>query len=403
MTESTTTNSTPKLNSESNTKLLIPIVITVLAVYTTIGISLGILPKFIKHELGFGNLAVGLVIGLQALATLLTRAYAGKTTDVLGSKISTTRGILLVLLAGVLYMCACSAISIPLLSLSLLLLSRIVHGIAESFLVTGILTWGIGLLGQQNSGKVMTWNGIAMYAGIAIGAPFSLWIVQFGSTLAFSSIIILAFISWTASKRLPIVAVHKGHLRTPFYKVIGKVFPQGIALAFSSIAFACIASFIALLFCQKNWDGASLGFLFFGGSYILTRVFFSSYPDRFGGFKVAMISFLIEIAGQLCIGLSTNGWIAILGCALTGIGFSLVFPSLGVLAIQKITPQMRGTALGAYAAFFDLSLGIAGPTAGLIAGWFSYQSIYFFGAFSCVIAIASLLQSERKEIQAIVN
>lgn len=403
MTESTSTNSTPKLNSESNTKLLIPIVITVLAVYTTIGISLGILPKFIKQELGFGNLAVGLVIGLQALATLLTRAYAGKTTDVLGSKISTIRGILLVLLAGVLYMCACSAISIPLLSLSLLLLSRIVHGIAESFLVTGMLTWGIGLLGQQNSGKVMTWNGIAMYAGIAIGAPFSLWIVQFGSTFAFSSILVLAFVSWTASKGLPIVPVHKGHLRTPFYKVIGKVFPQGIALAFSSIAFACIASFIALLFSQKNWNGASLGFLFFGGSYILTRVFFSSYPDRFGGFKVAMISILIEIAGQLCIGLSTNGWTAILGCALTGIGFSLVFPSLGVLAIQKITPQMRGTALGTYAAFFDLSLGIAGPTAGLIAGWFSYQSIYFFGAFSCVIAIASLLQSERKEIQAIAN
>ncbi|MDY0988268.1 MFS transporter [Flavobacterium sp. CFBP9031] len=403
MTESTTTNSTPKLNPESITKLLIPIVITVLAVYTTIGISLGILPKFIKQELGFDNLAVGLVIGLQALATLLTRAYAGKTTDVLGAKISTTRGILLVLSAGALYMCACSAVSIPLLSLSLLLLSRIVHGIAESFLVTGMLTWGIGLLGQQNSGKVMTWNGIAMYAGIAIGAPFSLWIVQFGTIVTFSSILLLAFISWIASKGLPIVPVHKGHLRTPFYKVIGKVFPQGIALAFSSIAFACIASFIALLFSQKNWNGASLGFLFFGGSYILTRVFFSSYPDRFGGFKVAMISILIEIAGQLCIGLSTNGWTAILGCTLTGIGFSLVFPSLGVLAIQKITPQMRGTALGAYAAFFDLSLGIAGPTAGLIAGWFSYQSIYFFGAFSCVIAIASLLQSERKEIQAIVN
>ncbi|GAA3741986.1 MFS transporter [Flavobacterium ginsengisoli] len=403
MTESTTTNSTPKLNPESNSKLLIPIVITVLAIYTTIGISLGILPKFIKQELGFDNLAVGLVIGIQALATLLTRAYAGKTTDVLGSKSSTTRGILLVLLAGVLYMFACSAVSVPLLSLSLLLLSRIVHGIAESFLVTGMLTWGIGLLGQQNSGKVMTWNGIAMYAGIAIGAPFSLWIVQFGTLWAFSSILVLAFISWTFSKTLPIVPVHNGHLRTPFYKVIGKVFPQGIALAFSSIAFACIASFIALLFSQKNWNGASLGFLFFGGSYILTRVFFSSYPDRFGGFKVAMISILIEMSGQLCIGLSTNSWTAILGCTLTGIGFSLVFPSLGVLAIQKITPQMRGTALGAYAAFFDLSLGIAGPTAGLIAGWLSYQSIYFFGAFSCVIAIASLLQSQRKEIQAIVN
>lgn len=388
-----------KFQSGATAKLLTPIVVTVLGIYITIGVSLGILPGLVKQELGFNNLTVGLIIGLQAFATLLTRAYAGKTTDVLGSKISAHRGILLVLLAGLFYILASAFKAYALLSLCLLIVSRIVHGIAESFLVTGMLTWGIGLLGQENSGKVMTWNGIAMYAGIAIGAPLSLWIVQSGTTLAFSSILLLALISWTAAKQLPAVPVHKGHIRTPFYTVISKVFPQGLALAFSSIAFACIASFIALLFTQKDWGGTSLGFLLFGGCYILTRVLFSSYPDRFGGFKVAIVSILIEIIGQLCIGLSPNSWIAILGCALTGIGFSLVFPALGVLAIRKVAPQMRGTALGAYAAFFDLALGIAGPIAGLIAGWFNYQSIYLFGAFSCLLAILSLLQSSKKELQ----
>ncbi|WP_166921858.1 MFS transporter [Flavobacterium poyangense] len=396
-----TNNGNYKQNFQSGatTKLLTFIVVTVLGVYITIGVSLGILPGFVKQELGFGNLTVGLIIGLQAFATLLTRAYAGKTTDVLGSKISAQRGILLVLLAGLFYILASVCKTYPLLSLGLLVASRIVHGIAESFLVTGMLTWGIGLLGQENSGKVMTWNGIAMYAGIAIGAPLSLWIVQSGTTIAFTTILLLALISWAAAKQLPAVPVHKGHIRTPFYKVISKVFPQGLALAFSSIAFACIASFIALLFTQKNWGGTSFGFLLFGGCYILTRILFSSYPDRFGGFKVAIVSILIEIIGQLCIGLSPNGWIAILGCALTGIGFSLVFPALGVLAIRKVPPQMRGTALGAYAAFFDLALGLAGPIAGLIAGWFSYQSIYLFGAFSCLLAILSLLQSSKKELQ----
>ncbi len=48
---------------------------------------------------------------------------------------------------------------------------------------------------------------------------------------------------------------------------------------------------------------------------------------------------------------------------------------------------MRGTALGAYAAFFDLALGLAGPLAGLIAGWYNYQAVYILGGISCLLAI----------------
>lgn len=377
-------------------RLLTPIVITVLAVYLTIGVSLGVLPKFIKQVLGFDDLTVGVILGIQALATLLTRAYSGKITDTLGSKTGTQRGVMLVLVAGVFYLLAGMATAIPVLALCLLALSRIIHGIAESMLVTGALTWGIGLVGQHNSGKVMTWNGIAMYAGIAIGAPFSLWLVQSGTVLAFSTIPLLSLVSWFSTKGLPVVKVDGTHVKNPFYKVIGKVSIQGLVLAFSSIAFACIASFISLLFAKKDWDGASLGFICFGGSYILTRVFFSAYPDRFGGFRVAIVSIVIEMAGQLCIGFSTTNWVAITGCMLTGTGFSLVFPSLGVLAIKKVPPQMRGTALGAYAAFFDLALGITGPAAGLIAAWFSYQAIYIFGAISCLLAVFILLIKQHK-------
>ncbi|WP_345200762.1 MFS transporter [Chryseobacterium ginsengisoli] len=379
---------------KSLTNVLTPIVISVFAVYLTMGISLGALPGFIKNDLKFGDLTVGIIMGLQSLATLLTRAYAGKITDTLGAKISKQRGVFMIFVAGLLYIFASSSVGFPLVVLGLLIISRIIHGIAESMLVTGALTWGIGLLGAQNSGKVMTWNGIAMYAGIALGAPLSLWLIdQFGIVIPFVLVIFLSVISWLSTSKLTVLEVDASHVRPPFYKIIGKVSNQGLALAFSSMGFACIASFIALLFAEKNWGDASLGFFCFGGFYILTRLFFASYPDKFGGYKVALVSFAIEIIGQLFIGFSTSGWMAIVGCALTGVGFSLVFPSLGVLAIKKVEPQMRGTALGAYSAFFDLSLGLAGPVAGLIAGWLNYQAIYIFGAISCLFAILILVKT----------
>lgn len=395
-TKSLTTSGKEIIQTEKSlTNVLYPLIFSVFAVYLTMGISLGVLPEFIKNELQFGNLAIGITIGLQSLAALLTRAYAGKITDTLGSKVSNHSGVFLILMAGLIYISSGFLVGVPILALGLLIISRIIHGIGESMVVTGALTWGIGLLGVQNSGKVMTWNGIAMYAGIALGAPLSIWLKDHsGIIFPFALITLLSIVSWLLTGKLAVVSADASHIRIPFYKVVGKVMNQGLALAFSSMGFACIASFIALLFADKNWNGASLGFLCFGGFYIGTRLLFASYPDKFGGYKVALVSFVVEIIGQLLIGLSTSGWMAIVGCALTGIGFSLVFPALGVLAIKKVHPQMRGTALGAYSAFFDLSLGVAGPVAGLIAGWFSYQSIYIFGAISVLSAILILFKDK---------
>lgn len=373
-----------------------PIIISVFSVYLTIGIALGLLPRFVQNTLGFDSIIVGLVIGLQSLSTLLTRAYSGKITDTRGAKKSKMSGVILAVIAGIAYVLAVLFQTQPILALAFLLLARIIHGIGESFLVTGALTWGIGLAGHSSSGKVMTWNGIAMYAGIAIGAPISIWLSkEYNIFPAFLLIALFPLVSWLSTAKLPSIPVDKDHVRMPFYKVIGTISGQGLSLAFSSMAFGCIASFIALFFSQKNWGDASLAFMIFGACYVLTRILFASFPDKYGGFTIALISLIIEVAGQMLIWTSASKTLAIIGCGLTGVGFSLVFPALGVLAIQQVKPQMRGTALGAYVAFVDLSLGLAGPIAGLIAGWFDYQTVYLFGGISCVIAMIILLFNKK--------
>ena len=124
-----------------------PIIISVFAVYLTIGIALGVLPRFVQNTLGFNSIIVGLVIGLQSLSTLLTRAYSGKITDTRGAKKSKMAGVILAVIAGIVYVLAVLLQAHPVLSLAFLILARIIHGVGESFLVTGALTWGIDLVG----------------------------------------------------------------------------------------------------------------------------------------------------------------------------------------------------------------------------------------------------------------
>ncbi len=380
------------------TKIIFPIILSVFSAYLTIGISLGILPGYIESGLKLDSIYVGLIIGVQALATLLTRAYAGKITDTKGARSGNRSGALLGILTGLLYLTAALLSTNTSIAFTIILLSRILHGISESLLVTGSLTWGIGLAGVARSGRVMTWNGIAMYAGISLGAPLGIALSKtINIEIAFSAIALLSGLSLIITHGLPSLPVDPTHIRPSFYKVVGKISSQGLGLAFSSIGFACISSFIVLLYTQKQWENPSLAFMMFGGFYILVRILFSSFPDKYGAYKVALVSLTVEITGQLFIGFSVSKSMVLIGCCLTGAGFSLIFPSLGVLAIKKVSPQIRGTALGAYGAFFDLSLGISAPIAGLVAHWFDYQSVYLFGGLSCLAAIIVLLSSGTKE------
>ncbi len=168
----------------------------------------------------------GLVISVQYLATLLSRPYAGKIIDNLGSKRAVLIGLTGCGLSGVFMLFAAWFSSLPALSLGSLLVGRLVLGSAESLVGSGAIGWGIGRVGAANTAKVISWNGIASYGALAVGAPLGVLLVrQFGLWSMGVSIILLAavglLLAWN-KVAAPIVA----GVRLPFMNVLGRVLPQ---------------------------------------------------------------------------------------------------------------------------------------------------------------------------------
>jgi predicted MFS family arabinose efflux permease len=113
---------------------------------------------------------------------------------------------------------------------------------------------------------------------------------------------------------------------------------------------------------------------------------FSQVADAIGGAKVALVCALLEAAGQAMIWLAARPEMALAGAALTGFGFSLVYPGFGVEAVRGAPAQSRGMAMGAYTAFLDLAQGLASPALGLIAGGARLNVVFLVSAVTVLSA-----------------
>jgi predicted MFS family arabinose efflux permease len=100
-----------------------------------------------------------------------------------------------------------------------------------------------------------------------------------------------------------------------------------------------------------------------------------------------MASAAVAAAGQLGMWFATSSSMAVAAAALTGLGFSLAFPSFGVEAIRRVPPQNRGVALGAYAACFDVTMGVGVPALGVVVGTFGYRAAFAAGAFAALVSL----------------
>src|SRR6266446_753047 len=371
---------------------LLPIMGVVFIAFLIIGLAMPVLPLHVHQGLGLSTFVVGLVAGSQFAASLVSRVWAGRHADTRGAKQAVIAGLLASSAAGLLYLLSLRFVRNPEISVTILLLGRAVLGAGESFIITGAQTWGLALAGAQNTGKVLAWMGTAMYAAFALGAPI-------GTTLygahGFTAIALATTLAPLATlllvARLRRVAP-TARSRPALSKVVAAVWLPGAGLALSSVGLGAVTAFVALLFAARGWT-VWPAFTTFAVAFIFARVVFGHLADRIGGAKVALVSVLIEAAGQALIWLAPWSALALIGAALTGFGYALAYPGFGVEAVRRASPESRGLAMGAYTAFLDVALGLASPALGLIAGVADLGTVFLVSTLVvlCAAVIAGRL------------
>lgn len=228
---------------------------------------------------------------------------------------------------------------------------------------------------------------MSMFAAMATAAPIGSAIY---ARYAFTGIAI-------ASIRLPLISLGLilrlkplapvAAERVPLSQVVGAVLRPGVGFALSGITFGSVTAFLTLHFAVRGWEHGALAFSAFAAALIAMRIAAGHLPDRFGGATVATYCLVAQALGLWMVGAATTAWIATGGAVISGAGFSLVFPSLGLEAVRRVAPASRGMAMGAYNAFLDLTLGVGSPALGLLATSAGIGAGFYASAIAAALAI----------------
>jgi predicted MFS family arabinose efflux permease len=67
-----------------------------------------------------------------------------------------------------------------------------------------------------------------------------------------------------------------------------------------------------------------------------------------------------------------------------GAAFSLLFPSLSLVAVNRVGPERRGKAMGTFTAAFDLGMLVGSPLVGAAAAIGGYSAAFYVAAVAAL-------------------
>jgi MFS family permease len=345
-----------------------------------IGATLPVLPRFVTEELNGSDLEVGIVVGAFAITGFLCRPLAGNAADRRGRRVTVIAGASLGAIGG-------AMLFLP-ASIPMLILSRLILGAGEGTVFTAGSAWNVDMAPRERRGRMIGLYGLAIWTGLTLGPPIGVLLQEAGGyELVWAFATAAPLLAALIASRLPEGVAPGGQAaRGPL--ISREAAGPGATFALSVVGFAAVASFIVLSLDQRGIGHGAAVFSVFAGTVVATRIVGGGLPDRIGPARCALGAALVEALGLFLIGVGQGLPVVILGAIGMGAAFSLLFPALSLLAVNRVVPERRGAAMGTFTASFDLGMLVGSPAVGAAAAVGGYSAAFYLAAASALACAA---------------
>jgi MFS family permease len=346
-----------------------------------VGATLAVLPHYVKDNLDGSDLEVGIVTGAFALTGIVCRPIAGNLADSRGRKPTVIGGALLAAIAGALYF-------VP-AGIPGLILARFFLGAGEGTVFTAGSAWNVDMAPEERRGRMIGLYGLAIWTGLTLGPPIGVLLQHAGGfNLVWAFAAGAPLLGAAIAVRLPEdYRATEASSRGPF--ISREALGPGVTFALSVFGFAAVSAFIVLSLDERGIGHGPAVFSVFAATVVATRLLAGGLPDRIGAARCAVGAALVETAGLVLLGAADDLTVVILGAIGMGAAFSLLFPSLSLVAVNRVGADRRGKAMGTFTAAFDLGMLVGSPIVGAAAAVGGYSAAFYVAAFAS-LACATL-------------
>jgi MFS family permease len=345
-----------------------------------VGATLAVLPQYVKDSLDGSDLEVGIVSGAFAFTGIVCRPIAGNLADTRGRKPTVIAGTLLAAIAGALYF-------VP-AGIPGLIVARFFLGAGEGTVFTAGSAWNVDMAPEHRRGRMIGLYGLAIWTGLTLGPPIGVLLQHAGGFhLVWAFAAGAPLLGAVIAARLPEhYRATEASSRGPF--ISREALGPGVTFALCVFGFAAVSAFIVLSLDERGIGHGPGVFSVFAATVVATRLLAGGLPDRIGAARCAVGAALIETIGLVLLGAAQDLAVVMAGAIGMGAAFSLLFPSLSLVAVNRVGPERRGKAMGTFTAAFDLGMLVGSPLVGAAAAIAGYSAAFYTAAAAALACAA---------------
>ena len=354
------------------------IILANLTVLTAVNMLLGTLPLYVK-EIGGSNLFSGLVVGVYAFTSLLSRPFIGSLIDAKGRKSMFYIGILIIFFSAISFHMA--------FTVSILLIIRTLQGIGFSAVSTSAGTIVADIVPSARLSEGISYYGISLTLPTAIGPSFGLFLMEhYSYTVLFNIVAIITFIAFLFALPIQYQMRRETKIEKRSSLFEKSALLPSLVMFFIALGLSSILTFIPQYAATKNIEGAGMYFIFYAGSLLVCRLFSGKLADRIGPTPVVIPGVILIAFSFIILSNSLSLFGLLFSACMFGIGFGSVQPIMNAIVIRRVSPERKGAASAIFIASMDLGMAIGSIGWGLLSETIGFTHVYLLSSICAIIS-----------------